>query len=372
MLSLIVLTAMALLVVASAVVAAALVRARRAPAPMDGELSRAVVIVPCKGDEPGLRESLVRYASQDHTDYRLVLATATADDAAVPAIAEAARGRPHVSHVVSGVHEEYVQKLSNVLAALAHAGDVAVVAFGDSDIAPAPDWLRRLVAPLRDAGIGATTGYRWYASERPGLWDRVTSLWNGFVLLFLAIPALRFTWGGSYALRRDVLEVVDLPRLWRGVLTDDLTLTAELRRRGLGIAFVPACVSFSPARFDFGGMIAWATRQLFLTRLYGPRVYAATFALSAASVALLVVAPWLSAVQAVATGVAVIALGRATLPPGDPRSPRWAEAPLFALCLIPGAVGSALALVKRRIAWRGVVYEVLSPTRFAVHLEGDA
>jgi phytoene dehydrogenase-like protein len=327
---------------------------------------RAVVVVPCKGLEPGLAEGLEAYATQRYPGYRLVLVTATADDPAVTAIAAVVGRHAHARHVVATLDERHAQKLFNVIRGVESAGDAEVYAFGDSDIGPDPDWLGRLVSPLADSRIGATTGYRWYTAERPTFWERLTILWNGFALTYLAVPALRFVWGGTYAMRRETLEAVDLRRVWRDVLSDDLTLTSALQKLGLRVAFVPSCVSWSPAAFTFGTMIEWTTRQMVMTRFYFPRVFYGSLALVVLGLALSVLAPGVFVGVAIAFGVATIALARATLPAGDARRPRWVEAALFPLVNALLAAAVLIALVRRTLSWRGVVYRVDSATRVTV------
>src|SRR6266542_4650280 len=348
-------------------------RALERSAPPDlGEAPRVVLVVPCKGLERGLREGLESYATQSHPRYRLVLATATADDPAVPAIREVARRHRHVEHLVAGEDERYGPKIYNVLRGIESAPGSDVYAFGDSDIGPDPGWLGRLVRPLGDARIGATTGYRWYWNGQPGLWDRVTSLWNGFVLFYMALPPLRFVWGGSYALRREVLEEVDLRRTWRQVVNDDLTLTSALRRNGYQIAFVPSCVSFSAGSFTFAGMIEWTTRQLIQTRFYFGRVFYGSLGVMVGSAALAVLAPWTFLAMASIFGIGTVGMAHATLPARDPRKPRWVDAGLFALCEVPLAIAVVIAIFKSTLTWRGAVYRIHSATHMTVERGGSA
>ena len=46
------------------------------------------------------------------------------------------------------------------------SGDEVLV-FVDSDARPEKSWLKKLVAPLADETLGASTGYRWFLPVRP-------------------------------------------------------------------------------------------------------------------------------------------------------------------------------------------------------------
>ena len=51
----------------------------------------------------------------------------------------------------------------------------------DSDARPRNDWLRLLVAPLADEGMGAATGYRWFIPNKGGFASRLRSVWNASI-----------------------------------------------------------------------------------------------------------------------------------------------------------------------------------------------
>lgn len=346
-------------------------RARQRSAKMlsgDPEATRAsaVVVVACKGEEPDLAEALERFAAQRRPNYQLVLVTATEDDDAVPTIQGVVRRHAHARHLVAGVDERYAQKNFNLIRGLEAAPGAELYAFGDSDISPDPDWLSRLLLPLSDPRIGATTGYRWYVSERPTLWDLLTTLWSGSVLTFMAIPSLRFVWGGSYALRREVIEKLELRTLWRDVLSDDLTVTAALRKHRYKLEFVPSCVSLTRAAFTFSEMIDFTTRQMVMLRLYGGQVFAGLAFLLLASNSAALFAPWAFLAGSALVGIALVAIARAVLPKGGPRQPRWAVGLVFPLVVPLLSSAVLIAMLKRKLNWRGVVYRIHSGGRMTM------
>src|SRR5207245_9938612 len=131
-------------------------------------------------------------------------------------------------------------KVNALRSALAHLRPVdEVVAFADSDIRPARDWLRHLVQPLADSTVGVATGFRWYIPPRPTFWSLVRAEWNAVSANVLFDPRRSFAWGGSSAVRAEHLPQLRLEDRWRGVLSDDLVLTQAVRDAGLRIAYAP-------------------------------------------------------------------------------------------------------------------------------------
>jgi len=104
-----------------------------------------------------------------------------------------------------------------------------------------------------------------------------TLLACGISLTVATIP--RFSevvlcWGGSMAVGRAALEKLDLPRLWQGVLLDDLTLTRAARLAGLRMhpshfVLVPTFVSYG-----LGDLFEYGRRQYFHIRMHAGRHWA--------------------------------------------------------------------------------------------------
>src|SRR5947199_7493030 len=147
-----------------------------------------------------------------------------------------------------------------------------VVVFADSDIRPAPDWLRQLVQPLADSTVGVATGFRWYLPPRPTFWSLVRAEWNAVSANVLFDSRRAFAWGGSCAVRRDDLVKLSLPDRWRNVLSDDLVLTRAVRDAARKIASTPAALVPTFEGADRRACLEWCFRQMTMATLYLPIV----------------------------------------------------------------------------------------------------
>ncbi len=170
-----------------------------------------------------------------------------------------------------------------------------VVVFADSDIEPDPRWLSHLVAPLRSADIAASTGYRWYFPTTAGLGPSLHSAWNSAAGNVLFSSRWTYLWGGSCAVRKDILEDLHIEERWSRSLSDDMVLTQMLKERGHGISFVPQATVANYTDYRLSEVVRWTNRQACLALLYAPAmsrltlpygIYAGSLALAFVALAL--------------------------------------------------------------------------------------
>ncbi|MCS7078570.1 MAG: glycosyltransferase [Chloracidobacterium sp.] len=344
------------------------------------------VILPCKGDDEGLRRSLPTLATLDFPRYEIVFVVESEADAAWPRLTSFAQRHPdRLRVVVAGLATDSGQKVHNLLAGVRAARpESEVFAFLDSDIEVARDWLRELVAPLGDEQVGATSGMRWYSladADLPSLWR---ANWNTVILTNLNPAGASFVWGGSMALRRTTFEQLRLAERWRGTLSDDYTLSAVLREQRRRMVFVPTCLVASPDRVGWRDLWEFTMRQIIITRVYHPTMWriallwygfltvvvagvfleslgdglAGRLSTAHLGCALLVLLGALDDAYALTAVKAVLGAHHI----GDRR-----RRLLFCLLHLPTAMlyaaNTAASLFRRVVVWRGVAYRLVSAQR---------
>jgi ceramide glucosyltransferase len=246
---------------------AAYVERRLAESPPD--LPPATLIVPVKGADDGLRENLAALASQDYPDYELVVVAHSAADIPPGVL-------PNNVHVVlaHGDDRSTGEKVQNLKTAVDAARKFSrVYAFADSDGRVATRWLRSLVAPLAEPGVGASTGYRWYAPVPPSFWTLMRSVWDAVVLSRLGPGDCGFAWGGAMAIRAETFHDLDIRGHWKNTVSDDYALSSAVRAAGLTIAFAPGAMVPCHEQLGAGRVLAWMRRQLIITRAYNRRLW---------------------------------------------------------------------------------------------------
>ncbi len=365
----------------------AFVRRARAqpPAPF---APKAAILAPCKGLDNELEENLRALFEQDYANYEVIFAVASPDDAARPVIERVRAAFPqHPSQlVIAPPSRDRSEKVNNLLAALDQVSvDTNALVFVDSDARVHPRWLSSLIAPLTDSKVGATTGYRWYVPKRGGLWSALLSAWNGSVATTLGDHGRNFAWGGSTATLVTSFDRARVRESWAGAVSDDYALTRAMQQAGLEVRFVPA--SLLPSREDasLASLLEFTTRQVTITRVYRPRIwwvgiishslFCTVFfsglirtlvaawqgkALTAAIVMLSLIyllGSLKGVLRLLAARAAVVGAGREIARLWWMFVLFW---PLTSLLFLYNFCRSAMT---RRIEWRGVVYEMLSPTK---------
>jgi hypothetical protein len=232
-------------------------------------LPPATVIVPVKGYDEGLRENLGALAALDYPDFELIVTAHSAGD--IPPGVLPARAKVVLAHGTDSASSEKVQ---NLLAAVRAARKCTkVLAFADSDGRVTSDWLRALVAPLSEPGVGASTGYRWFLPDPPDFWSLMRGVWDAVAAGTLGAGDNRFAWGGAMAIRKEVFFEARVPEFWQGALSDDYALSLAVHAAGLSIAYAPGALTPCGEHITAGRFFRWIYRQMAITRIYAPRMW---------------------------------------------------------------------------------------------------
>jgi ceramide glucosyltransferase len=353
------------------------------------------VIAPCRGLEPGLQENLAALLAQDYPSYEVLFVTERADDSARPLIDDAchsATSNPSVSarSIVAGPATESGQKVHNLHVAIRDAAQQSeLLVFVDSDARPGSGWLRSLVAPLRDERVGAATGYRWFVAAKGGVAAHLRSVWNASIASALGEDGQKnFCWGGSTAIRRATFEKLKVSERWRGTVSDDFTLMRTLREAKLPIEFVPACLVASVGRCGVRELFEFTTRQLKITRVYASHFWRSVllgsllFTLVFFGGIALVIARLALGLPAVIPSVLLMLIFLLGAAKGLIRLRAVAvvlpEYPVASFSALAAHVGfwpitsllylynALVATFSRRIKWRGITYELKSPTEAVI------
>jgi ceramide glucosyltransferase len=238
---------------------------------------RTAVLCPCKGIEPGLERNLTALCEFDHQNYEVFFVLASeADPAAaiVKRVAGHAGARAHL--LFAGPPEGRGEKVNNLRAAIDQLPpEFELLVFADSDGRPGRSWLRRLTGPLTDSRIGAATTMRWLIANHNDLPSVLLAAWNAPIVTLLKEDSKNnFCWGGGTAIRRTVFDQAAVRDDWEHSVSDDYSMTSALLRAGRGIVFLPECLTVSYVETDFAGLMEFTNRQILITRVYAPKLWA--------------------------------------------------------------------------------------------------
>ena len=336
----------------------------------------ASVIVPGRGLEPGLAENLGTLLTQDYPAYEVLFVFDRADDPAIEVVKQLTT-TPKI--VIAGPATDSGQKVHNLRVAVTRIDPKSeVLVFVDTDARPDRQWLKNLVAPLADETLGASSGYRWFVPLNGGIASQLRSVWNAPIASALGSDTTKnFCWGGSTAIRRTTFERLKVSERWRGTVSDDFTLTRILREANLPIHFTPNCLVPSFGDCDFKELLEFTTRQIKITRVYaqhlwlplllGSSLFTIVFffgfilLILSKSPVLPVVLTLLFALGAIKSVIRWRAVNISTQ-----RRDLAAHIFLWPFASLLYLYNAIVAGFSRRIKWRGITYELKSPTEAVI------
>jgi hypothetical protein len=236
----------------------------------------AAVIVPVRSAD-NLSRLLPALCDQHFPAWRLIFAVESEADPAYPIlrrfIAET-EPRPETDLVVAGATQGHGQKIHQQFAALARLQPRdEIVVFADADFVPRPDWLARLVHPLRHDDVDVVSGWRWATPEDDRLATLLVCAGHAAASTVPRLRAWAAASGASMAMRRRTVAELDLETVWRDALSDDLRLTRALWARGGAVLGPPMLLLRSPVGFDWRQLVAFVRRQHLMIRNHLPALW---------------------------------------------------------------------------------------------------
>jgi ceramide glucosyltransferase len=238
---------------------------------------KTVVIVPCKGLDSSFEKNITSFFRQDYDNYLLWFVVAQASDPAyreLCGLKEQLAGTAKALDIqifIAGTASMCSQKNHNLLYCYQRIGsDIDVLAFADSDICVNSNWLSHIVYPLRKSKNGASSGYRWFVPVKNNLATLALSALNAKVAQLLGKSRFNQVWGGSMAIRLEMFRKLGLEQIWSQSLSDDLSLARAVKKAGLRVAFVPACLVASYESTTWPKLFEFARRQFLITRVSSP------------------------------------------------------------------------------------------------------
>jgi cellulose synthase/poly-beta-1,6-N-acetylglucosamine synthase-like glycosyltransferase len=253
-------------------------------------LPRCSLIVPCKGIPRHFEENLRALLRQEYARYEVIFCVEAESDPAVPIIRRVLAARrdgdvesSHASLVIAGLTAKCAQKVHNQLVALQHVEEPEVLVFADSDVKPAPGWLRQLVLPLSDPRVSIAGGFYWLVPQAgtrfPSLLGELAHCQMNRAMYALFVSSMSWgglgVWGGGMAMRKADFAALRIASHWQECVVDDMSLAEIAVRRKLRTVVVPECIILTDdAKQTVEDAADWFARQLMLVKAHGWELWA--------------------------------------------------------------------------------------------------
>ena len=206
---------------------------------LDGSFTPPVSIVkPVRGVDREAYENFSSFCRLNYSEYEMVFAVTDPDDPVVPVIQRLQRDFPGRSiRLVRGVPHLGANNKVNNLCRLVREAKYELVVMNDSDVRVGPDYLRNVVAPFADPGVGVVTAFYLGVCG-----DKLASHLNGLGMYADSAPAalvarkmeggMRFAFGWTMATTKAILSQIGGFESMVNHHSDDFELGNRISRLG--------------------------------------------------------------------------------------------------------------------------------------------
>jgi ceramide glucosyltransferase len=193
------------------------------------------VLKPVRGLDEGFLEAIRSHAVQQYPQYEILFGVHDLEDPAVPAIRQLIADHPERSIRLIHATTQAPNHKVGVLIDLAREAHYPLLLVNDADITVPADYLRRVTAPLQEAGIGMVTClYRATATSVPGRWESL-GIATDFIPSTLVAPLVgvkEFGLGSTLCFRAEDLQAIGGFTAIREFIADDYQLAKRITALG--------------------------------------------------------------------------------------------------------------------------------------------
>jgi ceramide glucosyltransferase len=219
---------------------------------------------PVRGLDPEAYENFASYCRQDYPDYELIFCVGDENDASVPVLQKLMRDFPERQiRILYGSGRNAINDKVAKLVRMVKEARNEVLVINDSDVRVAPDYLRTVVAPLRDPKVGGVTCL--YVSTQDKTFTQhlqsigmICDFYPG-ILVARQLDGIKFALGQTIVTTRAHLAGFGGYEKIENRPADDLLVGRLIAEQGFEVELLPYAVQTVP---DYDSM-----KALFIKRL---------------------------------------------------------------------------------------------------------
>lgn len=222
-------------------------RAMIPPRVPDGGWPPVTILKPVHGLEKYLEKNLRSACLQDYPTYQVVFSVQNEKDPAIPLL-RALQGEFGDERVTVAIDQRHVGtngKINNLVGGLARARHEILV-ISDSDVYTEPDYLKAIVAPLDNPGVGFVCTF--FKASSAGSWFEKMELLTMNACFFpdtafaYVTRTAKFCIGASVAFRRSTLKDIGGFESLADYLVEDYEMGRRIWEQGKNAAVAPYAV----------------------------------------------------------------------------------------------------------------------------------
>jgi ceramide glucosyltransferase len=206
---------------------------------------------PVRGLDPEAYENYASFCRQDYPNYELVFCVGDHDDPAVPILEKLMRDFPERRiRLLFGSGRSALNDKVAKLVRMVKEAENEVLVISDSDVRVEPNYLRTVVAPLRDAKVGCVTCF-YVSIHDQTLTQRLQSIgmYSDFypgILVARQLDGIKFTLGPTVVTTRSHLAGFGGYEVIENKPADDLLVGRLIAQQGLKVELLPYAVQTVP------------------------------------------------------------------------------------------------------------------------------
>lgn len=322
---------------------------------------------PLRGLDPEAYENLSSYCRQNYPDYELIFCVGDEQDPSVPVLEQLKRDFPDRQiRILFGSGRNAINDKVAKLVRMVKEARHEVLVINDSDVRVEPDYLRTVVAPLRNPKVGGVTCL-YVSTEDKTFTQHLQSIGmicDFFPGIFVArqLDGIKFAFGQTIVTTRTRLEAFGGYEAIENRPADDLLVGRMIAQQGYEVELLPYAVRTVPDYDSFKALFIKRLRWLTVMRHMRPWGHMGlTFTQGL---------PWCVAVLLVhpSDGIGLayfsaylvfrIAITGFVGVWGLKQSGLWKKMPLFLVWDATAFVIWLLTFGRRNIRWRNVDYRI--------------
>jgi ceramide glucosyltransferase len=203
---------------------------------------------PIRGVDPDAYDNLASFCRQDYPDYELVLCVDEDDESVLPVVERLRRDFPETNiRVLFGSGRVATNDKVAKLARLVNEAEHEVVVISDSDVRVGPDYLRTVVAPLKNPKVGAVTCF-YVPTDVKTFTEHLQTIgmmsdFYAGILVAWQLDGVKFALGPTIATTRSRLAGFGGYQKIENRPADDLLVGRLISEQGYEVTLLRYCVS---------------------------------------------------------------------------------------------------------------------------------
>lgn len=230
---------------------------------------------PLRGLDPEAYENLASYCRQDYPEYELIFCVGDENDPTVPVLERLKRDFPDRQiRILRGSGRTAINDKVAKLVRMVDEARHEVLVINDSDVRVEPNYLRTVVAPLRDPKVRGVTCL-YVSTEDRTFTQHLQSLGmicDFFPGIFVArqLDGIKFAFGQTIVTTRSCLKAFGGYESIENRPADDLLVGRYIAQQGYEVELLPYAVKTVPDYDSFKGLFIKRLRWLTVMRHMRP------------------------------------------------------------------------------------------------------